>query len=443
MSHTIDYLIEYRQVFDGEQPTVSDLLQGISRSMLLKTASFFLGFANIGSKFAHYKDFLEMFFAAENSDMANDIFEKVRAIEEKDQRGITFVSPQSILQLFEFAFNNLDDSNTQSSQEIEVSVFKAIVLLNQVNNQKQEEGMAGVKDEDDTIKLPALSIAMSYPNSEFINYEIAEVLLGQFVRAIYLFEFLEENEHTKVLLSSFLDAFECEDWREYLKTIFSIALVAVNKENEGVIDISITANEHFEKTCSFIDKLILSQEELMEEGYDFRSIRSSPLYRIEKGIYRVVYPLFLIELIFKGLYFKLREIHDGLPKGDKVPGSNFRSFYCDYFSEQALLYKTLQAIYGRRNYIQQSGAEIKAQFHIDAEPDYYIRNGNYVFLFESKDILINGSIKETFDYTMYREEFSKKLYYETAKNGSIEKKAVLQLVNNIERLLKQELPKRL
>ena|GEM_PF-4983802 len=58
----VDYLIEYSMIFSDNLPEIENLLQGISQSTLLKTASFFLGFANKGSKYASAKDFLEMFF---------------------------------------------------------------------------------------------------------------------------------------------------------------------------------------------------------------------------------------------------------------------------------------------------------------------------------------------------------------------------------------------
>src|SRR5690606_13087860 len=62
-----------------------------------------------------------------------------------------------------------------------------------------------------------------------------------------------------------------------------------------------------------------------------------------------------------------------------------------------------------------------------------------IFLFESKDILINATIKHSYDFTKYEKELRKKLYYEES-DGKTEKKAVLQLLKNIENILKKEFP---
>lgn len=334
----LEYLVEYSQVFDDAVPELPALLNGISRTRLLNVASFFLGFANRGSKFAHYRDFLQMFFSEENTKIGNDIYRRLSQVGKNPDAGIELISPQSILQLFEFCYNHLDENDTQTLAESEVNIFKAILVLNTLNNKTQEQGIDATKDEDEKVKLPALALAMSFPNSEFINSEITEILLGQFVRAVYLFEFLEQNDETKELLIAFLSHFNCATWKEYLKSIFPIAIAVVKAEKEGIIDIVIEHNDDFEKSCQFVDKLILSQDELLEEGYDFRAIRSKPLYKTAEGIYRVVYPLFVVELVFKGLYFKLREIHDGLDKDKKVKGGGISAVFIAIISQSKTSY---------------------------------------------------------------------------------------------------------
>ena len=100
------------------------------------------------------------------------------------------------------------------------------------------------------------------------------------------------------------------------------------------------------------------------------------------------------------------------------------------------MYNVLFDVYAKK-YIQKSGEEIKNTYNIDAEPDYYIRNGNKIYLFESKDILIPSEVKISNDYTKITAELKKRLYYEEKGDGSISKKAILQLLYNIKKLLKK------
>lgn len=81
-----------------------------------------------------------------------------------------------------------------------------------------------------------------------------------------------------------------------------------------------------------------------------------------------------------------------------------------------------------------SGSEMKLNLK-NEEPDYYVRNGNYIYLFEAKDILVKKEVKTSFDFSLIEEEFKEKLFY-SPKNKK--KKAVLQLLNSLKKILKNE-----
>ena len=61
-----------------------------------------------------------------------------------------------------------------------------------------------------------------------------------------------------------------------------------------------------------------------------------------------------------------------------------------------------------------------------SEPDYYIRNGNKVFIYEVKDSFIAGRVKQSFDAGCIENEIEQKYY----KEGKSEK-AVKQLITRI------------
>lgn len=206
----------------------------------------------------------------------------------------------------------------------------------------------------------------------------------------------------------------------------------VKKENETYTDI-IVNQENFEADCNFIEKFTAKYEDDLNE-FDFLTLRSKPFYKIQDGKYRVIFDLFLAEKIFKGAYFSLREINDKLQKKDKI--SEFRSFYGKEFSEKVLSYKVIESIYSDKC-TKYSGQTLD-DMGIIAAPDYYIRKGNNILLFESKDFLIRADKKATFDFNIYEEEFQRVLYYEELDSGKEKNKAVKQLINNIRVLLKNE-----
>src|SRR5690606_2399609 len=129
---------------------------------------------------------------------------------------------------------------------------------------------------------------------------------------------------------------------------------------------------------------------------------------------------FLIELLFKGLRFKFLSIAK-----QKLPQIDLNSYYTTHFSERHVLYSTIKLCFKDR-YVQVPGIEFKK----DGGPDYYMRSGSNVFIFETKDVLIKSEIKHSGDFHLYNEAFSAKLYEDGKK-----KKAVVQLVNNVRNCL--------
>lgn len=435
----MEQIAEFSVVFpDEERKQPIEYLRGISRDLLLNVGAFFLGFSNQNSEFKHYRDFLSMMFRKENQAFANDVFERLKAMEahaasENRTSRVRIINPASSLLLFELGFEYLTDEQTQTEAEAEINIFKAYLVINDQLTDKDRLARSSTKDLPEEINLAGLVFTQSYPFSDLSNYDRRELIVCQFLRACLLFDFLESREDMKGLLNAFLDYYAVDSWREYLKSLLPLAFSVIRAEREAHIDMHVEKNDNFEKSCTFIEKLSLRDDNEIGD-FDFKSLRSVPFYKVDEGVYRIIYPLFVLETVFKGLYFKLSEINGKLLTQDVK--KSFRGFYCDEFSERHLLYTVLNSIYANR-YIEFSGDEIKAT-GIDAEPDYYIRNGNKAFLFESKDILIRADIKQSRDFAQYEQELGKRLYFEES-NGKKKNGAVLQLINNVRRLLKQEL----
>ncbi len=427
---SISLLISFSSIFEEEPKELKSYLTGISRSKLLNACAFFLGFSTTQSKFEDYVDFLNMFFCEENRDVANYIYEKLEREHASEKARLIIINPLTSLQLFEFSFDNLDDNENQTIAESEISIFKAVLLLNEKNITLGNVGVTSTENVESDIKLAAMALSQTYPYSEFVNYDKFELLTTQTIKSFFLFEFLESNRQTATLLSKFLEYFDCGEWKEFLRNVLPLTFAFIESKKEAHIDIVIGKGEKYESGCNFLEKIIILDTEVLID-YDFKKVRSKPFYKVEEGIYRIIFGAFVLELIHKGVYFKLSEINKTLTGDGKI--KDFRSFYCDEFSEKHLLYKLLNSIYQNR-YIEYSGQEIR-DLGIEAEPDYYIRNGSSLFLFESKDILINAEVKASYDFSKYEQEFKKKLYYDEEKGKN---KAILQLICNIERALTLE-----
>jgi hypothetical protein len=426
-------IIGYADLFD-EREDKFELLNGIDRKRLLHVSSFFLGFANESTRYDDYRELISMFFCSENKEFAQFILSKIVIIEKESHCRINIINAISSLELFEYALSNIDSKSTISNSESERNLFKAYLLLNDENSEKDNIALKSVKKIVKENYLPELVFSISFAYFDLTNYNLHQELINQFYKSILLFEFLESNEKTHKLLEAFLLEFDCKSWQEFLKLLLTLVLPTLMKTKEGHTEIIFEKDKDcdFDYHCSFIEKLCIGDNEVLAE-YDYISLRSKPVYKFGEGKYRIIFDLFTCQLLHLGLYFKLSEINNSLTKENKV--SSFRNLYTFNFSEKHLVYHILSRIFSRKKWIKYTGQELD-DAKVIAPTDYYVRNGNKVLLFESKEVLVDAKIKTSKNYELYETVLKEKFYF-AKSDVIIKKKAILQLLNFIEILLDQ------
>jgi hypothetical protein len=423
--------INFEACFPNEERgTLEEYLSGIDKADLLKMGSFFLGFNTEKSRYSNIANFLQMYFSSENSDFAQTIYANILQYVEISEYPLDFYEVPyvvSSLRLFEFIFDDVPDNQetTKTNKIIEQDTFKAYVLLNQITITERDI-MSNQIREDNNLTLTAAQVLLQicFHNNDIINYRVDKLYECQFKRALFYFDFLSEREDCQALLEAFYAFYKVTDYKDYLKRLFGITHSVLMMDKESHVEIHLEEQE----SMAFIDKHVASVDESITE-VDFLKVRSNPLYKFEEDKYRIISPLFTIEMIYNGLFFRLKAINNQLPNRDKVPG--FYNLKTYQFSEQYVLSKLLKEIYGNR-YIQKSGSELDGV--MDGAPDYYMRNGKYIHVYESKDILISKESKQSFDYRDLENELKIKLL----ENERGSAKAVKQLVETIRKILNSE-----
>jgi len=423
--------INFEACFPNEERgTLEDYLSGIEKADLLKMGSFFLGFNTEKSRYSNITHFLQMYFSSENSDFAQTIYANILKYVEISEYPLDIYEVPyvvSSLRLFEFIFDEVADNQetTKTNKEIEQDTFKAYVLLNQITITERDFISNQIREENGlTLTAAQVFLQISFHNNDIINYRVDKLFECQFKRALFYFEFLSLRKDCYPLLYAFYAHYGVTDYKDYLKRLIGITHSVLMKDKESHCEIHLDEQENM----AFIDKHVASVDESITE-VDFLKVRSNPLYKFEKDKYRIISPLFTIEMIYNGLFFRLKAINNQLPNRDKVSG--FYNLKTYQFSEQYVLSKLLKEIYGNR-YIQKSGLELDGI--MDGAPDYYMRNGKYIHVYESKDILISKESKQSFDYRDLENELKIKLFENEKGNA----KAVRQLVETIRKILNGE-----
>lgn len=430
---SLGVILEFNVIFPNDQPkNLIDYFKGASRERVLKLGTFLLGHKNQNSQFNNNVTSLQTIFGPENNQFANDVYKLILAREKEIGSRIQIIHLYSSLKLFDFFFKNCIDEDTepaQTSAEFEVNFFKAYLLINTQFTKDQNVAYTSTEHLESELLMPMMLFCGSYPYSDKINYDLSQQWVTQTIKAILLFKFLDAQEQTKNLLEAFLHYYKCVDWKQYMKKYILLTLSILKKEKETYSDFIIKEDEYFNEQCDFLENFIIYDGDLPAEELDFLTLRSKPLYRIKRGEYRIIYDLFIVEKIAKGLYFALRDQNSRMQKPQQI--KEFKSFYGKHFSEGVLTYKALEAIYPDRC-TKFSGDEMDKL--MDGAPDYYIRRGKDVLLFESKDFLVPVKEKESYDYAIYDRVFEERLYF-TEKDGKQHNKAVMQLITTIKNVL--------
>lgn len=431
MKFSMKLILSFSEVFPDEAPKqLHEYLQGIDRKTLMKIGSFFLGFNHKGSQYADPIVFMQMFFSANNFEIFQTASKNIETY--LTQKGHTIENAEipyvvSSLKFFEFAFNITEEevNERKSEEKVEIDVFKAYLLINEQLTKVRDSTIHQI---DNLLpfhkKATGILLFLQLHNFDLTNYDIDKLFTTQFLRALMFFDFLHQREDCQTLLEEFYKYFGVEDYKEYLKRILPLTTSIVKKDKEAHTDIVLDESAD-EKDIEFLNKLSIDNIEVLED-FDFKNIRATPIYRVSERAYRIISPLFAMELVYNGLYWKLKEINDKLPKQQKP--KDLYGLKTFEFSEKFVLNTVLKEIFGER-FVQKTGEELDR--HFDGAPDYYVRNDNKIILFESKDIMLNAQIKESMDFLEIQQTLSEKLYKK--EDGTA--KAVMQLISNVRKIL--------
>lgn len=436
----INRLVEFGEVYPEPALPFTDYLAGIGRLRLLQCLTHLLGnMSQVQTADRDYRHDMEQLFDRRyNEAEARQVFTRLRAIEQSEGSHLHVLHPKTLLQLFEYGFERPDEADTQTEATLGVNIFKACLALNGPYIALQDDAAAVAKQLMPDEPLAARALAGTFSDSELVNHKLPLVLLMQLIKSVRFFEFLESNAQFAPLLQRFLAHFDCANWQEYIRQQAGFIRPIIYASKPGRIELNVALGPDFASSCAFLNHFALTEGQQLDRA-DFLSLRATPLYQEITGTFILVYPVLVLETLHKGLYFVFNQLNQGLPLGEQVRG--WRSVYCDLFSEQYLLNALLDTYFQGRG-LALSGTAIKQQFVLkgEAEPDYYFRAHQRAVLVESKDVLVHKDAKDGHDFPTYFQEIQKKFYFATRANGSREDKAVLQLLRNVRRLLRHELP---
>ncbi len=428
-SSIIAQIIEFNELFEDPPQSVEFYLSGINKDTLLRRACYFSQ-SNQCEELYKTTNILWPFFSREDQTILLDVEKKLKPLLANRNKYFIIINARTSLKLFEHAFK-LDCKNisTKSESEINLSLFKAYLLLNE-----QYKALDSNQENTTTEEI----ILFSELRNGLYKQDFASLYylhISQLIKASILFEYCELNIPTHI--KEFLSYYGIVSWKEYICSIHQIVKGVIDNRDKNTIHdsiiIEITDKKYYFKK-QFLEKLCIKSIETGNE--DFTIMKNNPIVKASDTEYLIISTQFLIEKIFKSIYFTLRTINDRLVGEETyIPKGTFRANYGYDFTEKTLLDTILNKSFSKR-YKRLSYKELTD----DGDPDYYIRNGNKIFLFECKDNLMKKEIIDNGKKDEFINEL-RHIFIEKNNRGKNKPSAIKQLCKNIERITTNQFKK--
>lgn len=277
------------------------------------------------------------------------------------------------------------------SSAFERSMFKAFLLANDIT-MNRDYGENPYKAEDDLEMHMASLMMEQFAYNDFTNLktDVNVQMMNQTIRSIRWFEFMEKRESLQDVYHDFKVNNHILSWQEYFRTFWGIFGMAQYKM--GIIEFDRLRDEDRVLSEFIVDKNSWDLHDTISliDNEDYVAFRNRPFIRIAPRTYAVVDITFVIDKLYNGLYFELNDIWK---KRYPEKGNEFKRLFTTEFSEEYMLAADLKEIADEHGWFSLSDKECNELSKQDSSPDFYIRDENNVFLFESKDVIIRKDIK--------------------------------------------------
>lgn len=406
--------IEFHDIFPTEECLdVLSYLKGIHYEFLLRV----IGVLNSGHKL-DYKNFFG------DPKLNASILQRIS--EAPNLKGVTdplkMLNDVSTMILTEIILANEEEVRTcetlKGKGEYELSIFKAYLAINSNLNRDKgailEENEINQSNYEIAIDLAMASSMLSSDFSPSKNDfpSFFKLIYSTLIKIKLLSDFLKENKFENIRIS-LAKAHNFDDW--------SVFVLEVQRLLAGLMKMKLDRKYIYSTEHKGQLKLLTSMlANKIEVTKDFTEIKKRPIIHLKNDEYIMINYFYIVDKFYRGLVFTLKEI---FYKQTKL---NFTSYFPVEFSEKYLGKRMLEKIFHKKWQIREAGGTY------DGAPDFYVRERNKIFIFEIKDTGVSAEVKTSMNVGEIKNDICKKF----VRNIKNRPKAVCQLINNIESLIR-------
>lgn len=407
------FLLSFNDLYDDDDFDPSAALKDLPQTQSLEFISYLLHLYNIrkraDSRFQSHH-LLQWMMQMENDDktkVGNFIHQKSSLIFDPSFKLIDRRPCLDLIQHILVFTSPFDNPLNKSHYSI---LFRCLLYFNSLENKAQEKLFNW--DEKGNIEQFADHILIVQTRN--IEHERFKEYVLQFLKVYYFFSFCESHSKYSAYLNLFLSSIGLSSYKQYLWKLLGPYLnLMVSDQPTPKMHI-----DDSDEMLHFYDRFIINGK-ISSPDKDYRPLRQYPLFKSEKKTYVFMDFRFFVDKFYQGFLFDFAAI-------TKISYDKLKTDMGNEFSEHVLFYMVMSKCFSNYGSTRLTGDEIRAKIG-SGEPDYYIRNGSEIFLFEFKDNLIPADIK----YAGEAEKIKNGILERMEKNSDGKRKGITQLMNSI------------
>ena len=238
-----------------------------------------------------------------------------------------------------------------------------------------------------------------------------------------LIEFPKHNDTFASYVKAFCEEKQIISAKKYLDEII-LTFILMGEEDRS--NCRIGFNDNDKTAIHFYDGLSIAPAGYQHDS-DFLKMRERPLLKTGHNIYNIMFMRMFLDKAYTGLLFDMK---DALVKRKLIDAKNgymnLRSMLGENFSERFFFYELMKRCFGQQ-YVSYNGEELEKALG-EGMPDYYMRRGNRIFVFECKDAQVASKKKLSGDFETIKNAIFEKYVANSKGHG----KGIAQLASVIE-----------
>lgn len=422
--------ISYSCIFPSGTDTLREILKIIPSKSAIAWASYMLTKKKMMSINQTEADFFIPLLFQMNKKLQHIITNYLQSIS-INFSSYVFIDEVSLLILIEYLLesHNENDTDVFESKDDFSNLIIAYLICCDEKLRYTTKSLDGISNVDSLMAL-YLPEQLRYNDIYYPkDYRV------EFMRFYYFMTFCEKNVTFKNYLELFLQEKNIKKWDDYLYFVFETYLTLSTNKEGSTNTIKIEPDFYYGKT--FLDFMCIDIEKF-KRTLDFTCLRSQPIYYRGDNTYSIIFMGFFIDKMFQSFLF---DFASTLMKDKKTTKINnypeLKALVGNVFTENYLFYELVNGCFSKTCKKLISGQDLKI-FLDDGEPDFYIRKGKNIFLFEFKDVMLDAKTKHCENIAQIKSEILELFESSTIEKstGKQKKKAqakgISQLLNVIE-----------